>query len=182
MPDRGSIQACCVWLQLLDWACLFVNSLLKFYNIGTHWRQFKKTFWHNLSPYWHITSILTAIDINYTKKFYKCGTWCQCYKTNTAIIYCNFRLNYRSIFITLNLPWNGGKLLWYDGKLMCDFNPRKSRVKVAAVIYRGNLPQYFYNTGPWCQCYKTNTAIIHCNFRLNYWSNFYNYEFTFEWQ
>jgi hypothetical protein len=51
--------------------------------------------------------------------------------------------------MTLNLPWNGGKLLWYDSKLMCDFNPRKSRVKVAAVIYRGNLLQYFYNTGPW---------------------------------
>jgi hypothetical protein len=32
---------------------------------------------------------------------------------------------------------------------MCDFNPRKSRVKVTAVIYRGNLLQYFYNTGPW---------------------------------
>jgi hypothetical protein len=30
---------------------------------------------------------------------------------------------------------------------MCDFNPRKSRVKVTAVISRGNLPQYFYNTG-----------------------------------
>jgi hypothetical protein len=48
----------------------------------------------------------------------------------------------------LNLPWNGGKLQSYDGKLMCDFNPRKSRVKVTGVIYRGNLPQYLYNTGP----------------------------------
>ncbi len=32
---------------------------------------------------------------------------------------------------------------------MCDFNPRKSRVKVTTAIYHGNLPQYFYNTGPW---------------------------------
>ncbi len=48
----------------------------------------------------------------------------------------------------MNLPWNGSKLQSYDGKLMCDFNPRKSRVKVTAVIYCGNLPQYFYNTGP----------------------------------
>ncbi len=38
--------------------------------------------------------------------------------------------------MTLNLPWNGGKLPPYDGKLMCDFNPRKSRVKVTAIIYR----------------------------------------------
>ncbi len=36
----------------------------------------------------------------------------------------------------------------YRGKLMCYFNPRKSTVKVIAVFYRGNLPQYFYNTGP----------------------------------
>ncbi len=36
----------------------------------------------------------------------------------------------------MNLPWNGSKLPWYDSKLMCDFNPRKSRVKVTAVIYR----------------------------------------------
>jgi hypothetical protein len=36
--------------------------------------------------------------------------------------------------MTLNLPWNGGKLPWYVGKLMCDFNPRKSRVKVTAVF------------------------------------------------
>jgi len=60
----------------------------------------------------------------------------------------------------MNLPWNGGKLLWYDGKLMCDFNPRKSRVKVTVVIYHGNLTQYFYNTGPRCQqgsqiCFET---------------------------
>jgi hypothetical protein len=49
--------------------------------------------------------------------------------------------------MALNLPWNGGKLPRYDGKLMCDFNPGKSRVKVTAVIYPSNLPQYFYNRG-----------------------------------
>jgi hypothetical protein len=62
--------------------------------------------------------------------------WGLCYKTNTAVIYCNFRLNYRSNFYNIEFTWNGGKLLWYDGKLMCYFNPRKSRVKVTTVIYR----------------------------------------------
>ncbi len=75
--------------------------------------------------------------------------WGLCYKTNTAVMYCNFRLNYRSNFYNIEFTWNGGKLPWYDGKLMCYFNPRKSRVKVTTVNYHGNLPQYFYNTGPW---------------------------------
>jgi hypothetical protein len=52
------------------------------------------------------------------------------YKTNTTVIYCHFRLNYTVvIFITLNLPWKGSKLLQY-------FNPGKgrvTRVKIAMV-------------------------------------------------
>jgi hypothetical protein len=36
-------------------------------------------------------------------------------------------------------------------------------------------------SGQWGQCYKTNTAIIYCHFKLNYHSNFYNIEFTLEW-
>ncbi len=55
---------------------------------------------------------------------------------NTAVIYCHFRLNYRSIYVTLNLRWNGSKLLLY-------FNRRKSRVKITGVNYRNKLPQYF---------------------------------------
>jgi hypothetical protein len=40
----------------------------------------------------------------------------------------------------------------------------------------------FITMDTWGLCYKTNTAIIYCNFRLNYRSNFYNIEFTLEWQ
>jgi len=53
----------------------------------------------------------------------------QCCKTNTTVIYCHFRFNYHSIFITLNLPWNGSRSLQY-------FTPRKSRVKITMVNYR----------------------------------------------
>ncbi len=31
------------------------------------------------------------------------------------------------------------------------------------------------------QCYRTNTAVIYCHFRLNYHRNIYNIEFTLEW-
>jgi hypothetical protein len=31
---------------------------------------------------------------------------------------------------------------------------------LTAVIYHGKLPQYFYNIGPWSQCYKT---FIYCH-------------------
>ncbi len=40
----------------------------------------------------------------------------------------------------------------------------------------------FYNIGTRGQCYKTNTVVIYCHFMLNYRSNFYNIEFTLEWQ
>jgi hypothetical protein len=30
------------------------------------------------------------------------------------------------------------------------------------------------------QCYKTNSAVIYCHFRLNYHRNIYNMEFTLE--
>jgi hypothetical protein len=53
----------------------------------------------------------------------------QCYIAKTAVIYSPFRLNYQSIFKTLNLPWNGSKLLGH-------FNPR---VKITAVNYHGKL-------------------------------------------
>jgi hypothetical protein len=39
-------------------------------------------------------------------------------KTNTAVICCHYRLNYRSIFKILNLSKNANKLPWY-------FNPKK---------------------------------------------------------
>ncbi len=40
--------------------------------------------------------------------------------------------------------------------------------------------QSSYNA--WGQCYKTNTAVIYCHFRLNYHRSIYNIEFTLEWQ
>jgi hypothetical protein len=43
--------------------------------------------------------------------------------------------------MTLNLPWNDGKLLQYDSKLPQYFNPRNNKV-FTAVIYHGKLPQY----------------------------------------
>jgi hypothetical protein len=53
----------------------------------------------------------------------------QCYKTNTTVIYCHFRLHHhRNIYITLKLPWNDGKLLQYDSKLLQYFNPRNNRI------------------------------------------------------
>jgi hypothetical protein len=72
------------------------------------------------------------------------ATWCQCYKTNTAVIYCHFRLNNCSNIITLNLTWNGSKLLWHDSKLLQYFNPRKSRVKTTTV----NLCGIFITLSP----------------------------------
>jgi hypothetical protein len=30
------------------------------------------------------------------------------------------------------------------------------------------------------QCYKTNTTVIYCHYRLNYHRNIYNIEFTLE--
>jgi hypothetical protein len=36
--------------------------------------------------------------------------------------------------MTLNLPWNDGKLLQYDSIYLPDFNPRNNMV-----FYRGNL-------------------------------------------
>jgi hypothetical protein len=32
------------------------------------------------------------------------------------------------------------------------------------------------------QCYKTNTVVIYCHFRLNYYRNIYNIKFTLEWR
>jgi hypothetical protein len=38
----------------------------------------------------------------------------------------------------------------------------------------------FYEVDPWGQCYKTNTAVIYCHFKLNYHRNVYNIEFTLQ--
>ncbi len=35
-----------------------------------------------------------------------------------------------------------------------------------------------YNIETWGQCYKTNTVVIYCHYRLNYYRNIYNIEFT----
>ncbi len=46
-------------------------------------------------------------------------------------------LEITGIFITLTLNY---------------LNPRKVGF-FTGIIYHGKLPQYFYNTGPWAQCY-----------------------------
>jgi hypothetical protein len=69
-----------------------------------------------------------------TKNVYSADTWAQCYKTfysgnlppshGNTVILC-----YKAL-LPWKLLWNGGILPWY-------FNPRKSRVKIATVIYCG---------------------------------------------
>ncbi len=58
-----------------------------------------------------------------------------CYKTNAAVIYCNFRISYVVIFVTLNFACNACKLKGYYSKLPQYFNPRTRRVKITEVIY-----------------------------------------------
>jgi hypothetical protein len=38
----------------------------------------------------------------------------------------------------------------------------------------------FYEIETRDRCYKTNTTVIYCHFRLNYHTNSYNIEFTLE--
>ncbi len=80
----------------------------------------------------------------------------QCYKTDTAVINCHFRLNYCSNFynITLKIPWNGSKLPQY-------FNPWKSWVKITAVNYWNKLLQYFKTFAQEACTIKLFTTVIY---------------------
>ncbi len=44
------------------------------------------------------------------------------------------------------------------------------------------LQLYFYKIDIRGLCFKTNTPVIYCHLRLNYFSNLYDIEFTLEWQ
>ncbi len=54
-----------------------------------------------------------------------------------------------------------------DNKLLQYFNLVKSRVKITAAIYHGNLLQYFYNIGPCSLCYK-NVKKYRGNYNLTF--------------
>jgi hypothetical protein len=66
--------------------------------------------------------------------------WC-------LIVGSGLKIGPNVMIITLNLPWNDGKLLQYDSNLLRYFNPRNNRV-FTVVIYHGKLLQYFYKIGP----------------------------------
>jgi hypothetical protein len=49
--------------------------------------------------------------VNYSgKKFYNIGTMGQCFKTNTALIYCHLNKITIAIFITLNLSQDESRM------------------------------------------------------------------------
>ncbi len=109
---------------------------------------------HKHSGFDKHTSLLQNIHISDLSCFYSIGPWSQWYK-NTAVNYRHCRLNYCSIFITLNLPRNDSKLLWYDRKLPWYFDPRKVGLKLP-----GQFTLVIYNISPRGQCLSFKTLQI----------------------
>ncbi len=54
----------------------------------------------------------------FQKGLYEIDQWGQCYETKNTVIYCHFRLNYRSNFCNIKVTLEWQKLLQYDSKLV----------------------------------------------------------------
>jgi hypothetical protein len=61
-------------------------------------------------------------------------SWVQCYKTYYGSNLQPFHGDSIILCYKDKLPW---KFLWNGSKLLRYINPRKSRVRITAVIYRG---------------------------------------------
>ncbi len=156
---------------------LFQPSL-KTLQLSTNIRKLQAKKFYNIGP---------GVSTKYFS--YLWDYWLSRDKSSSTSILRNFVTYDRKTSITLasdckiiflTFSWMGGQSLymkfspslyshhWLDSNP----SPRNDEVRILPLSY----------IGPRGQCYKTDTAVINCHFRLNYCSNFSNIEFTLEWQ
>jgi hypothetical protein len=114
-------NATCFYVECRYTACRgAINSVAKkSYNSGHSSQQHQQQLLQKLRQWCKLCQVSSF------NKLTDSVTRAQCYKTNTAVIYCRFRLNYhRNIYnIKFILEY-----LQYDSKLLQYFNPRNNRV------------------------------------------------------